>query len=364
MLYGTGSWRSLGVRAEGESQELVENERPLALILHDAVATGLAGGGPMKIWNTEELPDHEQFAYWREVLCEAFVTLRPEMPRDQDSGRFPSRVTAHPLSTINVTTVQSKAHHVLRGDPEIRKSPQEVYFLNLQVAGRCRYQTEGRETIVGPNAFAIVDSTRPYFLDFMDDWNVFSFRIPRHMLRPLLQAPDCSTGICVSSSHALGEITIGFLKSIVMRVDDLPAHAMESLAGDLVNLTALSLGATEEVRTGRRQSAQRGLFAAIMKFVETNLADPRLSAASVAAHFGISVRYLHRLLEESGKSFGQIVLERRLLRCAKDLGASVDVRISDVALGWGFGDISHFNKCFRQRFGFSPREYRHRQQTG
>jgi AraC-like DNA-binding protein len=317
----------------------------------------------MRIWNTEELPDREQFAYWREVLCEAFVTLRPERPREQNSGRFPSRVTAHPLSTINVTTIQSKAHHVIRGDAEIRKSPQAVYFLNLQLAGRCRYETEGRETIVGPNEFAIVDSTRPYFLDFMDDWRVFSFRIPRHMLRPLLQAPDCSTGICVSSSRALGEITIAFLKSVAMRMGDLPSEAMEPLAGDLANLAALSLGATEEIRVGQRHSARRGLCAAIVAFIEANLADPLLSASTVAAHFGISTRYVHRVFEERDKSFGQVVLERRLLRCARDLDASVDSRISDVAFRWGFGDISHFNRSFRQRFGSSPGAYRCRQRT-
>jgi AraC-like DNA-binding protein len=317
----------------------------------------------MKTWNTEELPDREQFAYWREVLCEAFVTLRPERPREQNSCRFPSRVTAHPLSTVNVTTVQSKAHHVIRGDPEIRKSPQEVYFLNLQLAGRCRYETEGREAIVGPNEFAIVDSTRPYFLDFMDDWSVFSFRIPRHMLRPLLRAPDCSTGICVSTSHALGEITIGFLRSIAMRIGDLPPEAIEPLAGDLVNLAALSLGATEETRMGQRRSARHGLYAAIVTFIEANLADPLLSAPTVAMHFGISIRYLHRVFEEWDKSFGQVVLERRLLRCARDLGASGGSRISDVALRWGFSDISHFNRSFRQRFGLSPREYRCNQLT-
>jgi AraC-like DNA-binding protein len=317
----------------------------------------------MKIWNTEELPDREQFAYWREVLCEAFVTLRPERPREQKSDRFPSRVTARPLSTINVTTVQSRAHHVIRGDAEIRKSPREVYFLNLQLAGRCRYETEGRQTIVGPNQFAIVDSTRPYFLDFMDDWNVLSFRIPQHMLRPLLQLPDCSTGICVSNSHALGEITIGFLKSVAMRLGDLPAEAMQPLAGDLVNLAALSLGATEATRMGQRRSARRGLYAAVTAFIEANLADPLLSPATVAAHFKISIRYLHRVFEETDKTFGQVLLERRLLRCAGDLDACANTRISDVAFRWGFGDISHFNRSFRQRFGFSPRAYRGRLRT-
>jgi AraC family transcriptional regulator, positive regulator of tynA and feaB len=314
----------------------------------------------MKIWNTEELPDREQFAYWREVLCEAFVTLRPERPREQKSDRFPSRVTARPLSTINVTTVQSRAHHVIRGDAEIRKSPREVYFLNLQLAGRCRYETEGREAIVGPNQFAIVDSTRPYFLDFMDDWNVLSFRIPQHMLRPLLQAPDCSTGIRASSSQALGEITIGFLKSVATRMGDLPAEAVESLAGDLVNLAALSLGATEETRMGRRRSARCGLYAAIGS-------EPGRSAA-VAGNRRGTFRHLHPLssqgvFEETDKTFGQVLLERRLLRCASDLDVSADTRISDVAFRWGFGDISHFNRSFRQRFGFSPRAYRCRQRT-
>jgi AraC family transcriptional regulator, positive regulator of tynA and feaB len=85
----------------------------------------------MQIWNTEDLPDGEQFAYWRGVLCEAFVRLRPERHREQSWSRFPTRVTALPLSAINVTTVQSKAHHVIRGDTEIRKSRQEVYFVNL-----------------------------------------------------------------------------------------------------------------------------------------------------------------------------------------------------------------------------------------
>ena len=35
-----------------------------------------------------------------------------------------------------------------------------------------------------------------------------------------------------------------------------------------------------------------------------------------------------------------------------------DKRISEIAYACGFGDLSHFNKCFRQRFAMSPSEAR------
>lgn len=31
-------------------------------------------------------------------------------------------------------------------------------------------------------------------------------------------------------------------------------------------------------------------------------------------------------------------------------------RISEIALRWGFNDLSHFSRAFRQRFGCAPRE--------
>jgi AraC-like DNA-binding protein len=52
--------------------------------------------------------------------------------------------------------------------------------------------------------------------------------------------------------------------------------------------------------------------AAILRIIESRSGDPNLSAITVAKTLSITPRYVHLLLEETGKSFTHHVLERRL----------------------------------------------------
>ena len=50
----------------------------------------------------------------------------------------------------------------------------------------------------------------------------------------------------------------------------------------------------------------------------------------------------------------------RLQRCRRDL---LDPRLADrsvaaIAFGWGFGDLSGFNRAFKAAYGVTPRELR------
>ncbi len=49
--------------------------------------------------------------------------------------------------------------------------------------------------------------------------------------------------------------------------------------------------------------------------------------------------------------------EYRLAKAAKLLGET-DLPVSTIALDVGFRQVSHFGKCFREKTGFTPREYR------
>jgi AraC-like DNA-binding protein len=96
--------------------------------------------------------------------------------------------------------------------------------------------------------------------------------------------------------------------------------------------------------------------AAILSVIESRSSDPNLNAVTVAEMLGVTPRYVHLLLEETGKSFTHHVLERRLERTAALLR---DPRwrhrkIADIAAEAGFTDLSYFNRVFRRRFGTTP----------
>ncbi len=55
----------------------------------------------------------------------------------------------------------------------------------------------------------------------------------------------------------------------------------------------------------------------------------------------------------------QFLLRQRLRR-ASDALLTSDTKIAQVAFDCGFGDVSNFNRAFRNEFGCSPRIFRHR----
>jgi transcriptional regulator GlxA family with amidase domain len=133
------------------------------------------------------------------------------------------------------------------------------------------------------------------------------------------------------------------------------------IAGTLLDLVALSLGAAGDVA---ELATMRGLRAArareIVAEIKAGFADLAFSQGNLACKLGLSVRYVQDLLQETGLSFSERVLELRLLKARRMLADSRHdrMKVSDIAFASGFGSISHFNQCFRRRFGTTPRQYR------
>jgi AraC-like DNA-binding protein len=98
----------------------------------------------------------------------------------------------------------------------------------------------------------------------------------------------------------------------------------------------------------------------IIRYLERNFADASLTPASMAEDLGISVRYAHKLLEQTGRSFRQELVRLRLQAARRAFSAKTSPRetIADIAISVGFNDLSQFNRHFRQAYAMTPRAAR------
>jgi AraC-like DNA-binding protein len=85
--------------------------------------------------------------------------------------------------------------------------------------------------------------------------------------------------------------------------------------------------------------------------IAASMADPALDATMVAARLGITVRYVHHLLEPTGRSFSEHLLDKRLARVVELLreAGQRHRKIADIAFKVGFKDLSYFNRMFRRK---------------
>lgn len=91
--------------------------------------------------------------------------------------------------------------------------------------------------------------------------------------------------------------------------------------------------------------------------IEANLDEP-LAQADLAERVGLSSRQLERLFQiYLGSTPSRYYLEARL-KHARSLLAQTSLSVLEVAVASGFASASHFAKCYRELFGYSPRAER------
>jgi AraC-like DNA-binding protein len=124
-----------------------------------------------------------------------------------------------------------------------------------------------------------------------------------------------------------------------------------------IDLAAMLLRHPAQGPSGDEAAAGRqARLRLILDSIAAGAARPGFRATEVAARLEITPRYVRKLLEETGKTFSEHLLEARLQR-ARAFLADPNLaarRISDLALAAGFGDLSYFNRTFRRRFGETP----------
>jgi AraC-like DNA-binding protein len=202
----------------------------------------------------------------------------------------------------------------------------------------------------------VVDTTRPYFLDFGAQWRMLTFRVPHELLSSRLSSPQQGTVLPINGSTGVGGLAAGMMRSMWRLEEPGSSHVRMELEQSFAAAVSAAMG-------GRDQGwpARDALRADVLRFAAANLADPGLSVSSVCRHFAISPRLLHRLFEGEERTFARAVRSMRLKRCARLLADPANrATITDIALRHGFTDSASFSRAFRRGYGMTPSEMRER----
>ena len=296
---------------------------------------------------TVAAPDRLDF--WREAVCDQFVTLDVRPLEDVPSR---GRVTAAHVGETLVRRIEAGPHRFARTQSLVRRADEEYLQIALARQGSTLVAQDGREAVIGPGDFVLYDSSRPFV--FVTTGS-FAYSVCLHPKRLLpLSAAEMQqvTAVRFDGRYGIAATVPPFLSALHrLDGDELAgpaAAAMTQTVGDLIVALVRSEAPAARSTDLHLHRAQR--------FVEAHLGEADLSPQDIADACAISLSYLNRIFRASGTTPVEHLREQRLQRCWRALvdPAAAALPIGAVAARHGLPDHAHFCRVFRARFGMTP----------
>jgi AraC-like DNA-binding protein len=311
-----------------------------------------------------ELDEWARFSRWRDLMVENYGRHRA-VPM---GGRaFTARSEVAVFGPVGLAQHQATMSWTDRTAADIAADGIDNLLLVVNCGvTRIAFTQRGRETVLHPGSCALQSLSEPAHVRFTDigigeqsEW--ITVVVARGRLLELVPSAEDRVATLLDPAQPVMRHLRRYLDILFSpeRADD-PTLNLH-IGTTLIDLVAVLLGAQGDAA---EPAGLRGPRAArlreILGEINASFADPALTSGRVALKVGLSARYIQELLRQSGTSFTERVLERRLQHAGRMLmNRRHDVlKICDIAGACGFNEVSYFNRCFRRRFGASPTSWR------
>jgi AraC family transcriptional regulator, positive regulator of tynA and feaB len=263
-------------------------------------------------WSTKPCHSNRPFGNWADNLAAALVRMEPRKISDDLFEGMISRVDAAP---IQISLVKATKHTVLRLHSHIVGGTDDLCLINLQLEGLGCTTQRGQEQVSAHGDLAVADTTEPYEIANRRDFKLFCFAVPRSLLpsgffgRPRLNLSMTEIG------RALSRTLAGYAE---LCLNSPPGAGVPAPIGaQVVALISHVPGLLAEAPAERANALV--LLSMMLDYIDRHSDDPDLGAATLAAKFNCSPRYVHRLFAGTGRSVGEHVNEKRILVCTRNL---------------------------------------------
>jgi AraC-like DNA-binding protein len=268
---------------------------------------------------------------------------------------FNCRVDGVDLGKLQLVRVATSPLRVARRAEDIARIPDPPYLVKFQVKGDCLWQQRGREVLMRPGDFVIASTAEPYKMQFFGEYETPVLVVAESIMRRLTPHPEHFLGVRMSGEEADCGLLSSFVAQIAARMHKLPAQMVHRVEANVLDLLGAVLGA----RASTHSISHTQMLAQIKAYIGAHLHNRELGPVMLARTFAISTRQVHALFEAETMTVGRYIRAQRVAACRRTLEASAlgSVSLTDIALQWGFYDLSHMTRCFREEYGEPPRRF-------
>jgi AraC family transcriptional activator of tynA and feaB len=306
-------------------------------------------------YSTSALAPRERFGSFEAVVARLFCPMQI-LPRFPAWQPFAGCVEAARLGSILLARVATSACAVRRRPQDIAQVSSAAYLVKFQLKGESLWSQRNREVHLRPGDFVVCSVAEPYSLQFHDPYEMPVLALPYDVMCRMTSDPDQFLGVRMGAEEADCGLLSSFVAQVVARMSHLSDPMIARVEANILDLLGGVLSA--RARHGTPTAAQQ--LGQIKQYITRHMHSRNLGPATIAAAFGVSTRHVHTLFEAESMTVGKYIRHLRTQECRRALEAypADAMSLTDIALTWGFYDLSHMTRCFREEFGATPGELR------
>lgn len=297
-------------------------------------------------------------ARWQADVSAAYFPLATDCA---DPDGFRGTLDLWPMGPVSATRIACDGVRYIRTARHLRGERESAVLISVPGRATVTFRQFGRHAVCPPGAMVVERSDAPYEYAHAEADVQWVVKVPRDMLRARIGAAEAQAGLCLDGRAGLGAYFLTALSAAVTHHAEMTGAARSLAGGHLADLLALTLQGDARALDSEASVVRRAHLDRAQAFIRARLKDPGLSTATVAAHCGVSARYLQRLFAAAGDTVAGHIRDCRLARCREALAdpACTDT-VAVIAYRWGFADQAQFSRAYRARHGESPRDTRAR----